>query len=256
MFGKQLLVIALLAGVVSGRFLAAPAVAKANATQVSKAQPGHNATKNVSAKVPLTEEQQIESLNAGLSSIAKLQKVFTANTNAGNSDMAGMSAFASGAMTSELGKKDSVVWSTITGMMGATAQVISQMKGKSAMEKEKLMGSLEIGLEGKAAVLRNVTEKADKIQDEQTSEYLLGLLNQHPKWSMEEQINATRTFEGTSHGTSKAAHELLKHYNASRPLAPQLAALMDAKPLPAETHAVAAKAAKMFLQLAQSFRRM
>merc|ERR1719428_2504309 len=107
-----------------------------------------------------------------------------------------------------------------------------------------MMNSLEAEMNTKAQSLHTVTDEASKTNDQHSTEYLLGLLNQHKKWTIAEQLNATRHFSEES----SAAKELLAHYDAKKPLAPQLAALMDAaKPSPK-----AKKPSAMLLQLVSS----
>merc|ERR550537_1010935 len=112
------------------------------------------------------------------------------------------------------------------------------------------MDSLEKVMNEKAATLKTVTDHASEVQEQHSEEYLLGVLMHHQKdWSIEKQVNATKTFEGNC----AAAKELLKTYNKSQPLAPQLAALMDHKKVPAAAKVAAEHgAAKMFLQLVTS----
>lgn len=211
-----------------------------------------NATRNVTVapKKNLTADEQIANLNSGLATIMKLKAVFTAPSGgmAGHSDV---EKFAQGAMSSELAAKDSPVWNAIESMLTATAKTTEQMKGKSKDEQEKIMDNLEQFMNDKASTLKNVTEKAGEVQEQHSEEYLLGVLMHHQKdWSIEKQLNATKTFVNTC----DAAKELLKVYNKSQPLAPQLAAIMDHKKVPAAAKVAAEKgAAKMLLQLVSSF---
>lgn len=215
-----------------------------------------NATTNVTkdaTKAPkknMTADEQIQSLNSGLQTIMKLKAVFTAPTgeDAAHSDV---EKFAQGAMSSELASKDSPVWNAIQTMLTATAKTTKEMQGKTKAEQEKIMDNLEQTLNNKAATLKSVTDKASEVQEQHSEEYLLGVLMHHQKdWSIEKQVNATKTFEGNC----AAAKELLKTYNKSQPLAPQLASLMDHRKVPAAAKVVAEKgAAKMFLQLVSSF---
>jgi len=223
-----------------------PHVAAKNATT--------NATKNATKAPPknMTADEQISSLNQGLETIMKLKAVFTAPTAAlAAGTQSDVEKFAQGAMSSELASKDSPVWSAIENMLAATAKTTQQMKGKSKAEQEKIMDGLEKTMNAKAATLKSVTEKAGVVQEQHSEEYLLGVLMHHQKdWSIEKQVNATKTFVNTC----DAAKELLKSYNSSQPLAPQLAALMDHKKVPAAAKVAAEKgAAKMFLQLVNTF---
>merc|ERR1719272_1596760 len=89
------------------------------------------------------------------------------------------------------------------------------------------MKSLEGKLDEKAQVLSNVNDNVSKKQEEQDEEYLLGLLLLHKdNWSMEKQLNATETFMHNS----PILKNLFAHHDATKPLAPQLAVMLDAKP--------------------------
>lgn len=226
-----------------------------NATAKAVAVQPHAAAKNTTTnttKAPpknLTADEQISNLNNGLQTIMKLKAVFTA-PEGGLGAKSDVEKFAQGAMSSELSSKDSPVWGAIQHMLEATAKATEQMKGKSKAEQEKVMDSLEKDMNDKAATLKSVTEKAGETQEKHSEEYLLGVLMQHQKdWSIEKQVNATRTFVETC----DAARQLLKSYNKTQPLAPQLAALMDHKKVPAAGKVAAEHtAAKMLLQLVSS----
>merc|ERR1719265_925046 len=98
------------------------------------------------------------------------------------------------------------------------------MKGKSKDEQKKAMDALESNLNGKAADLETVTKKVSSKQQKLDEEYVLGLLNMHRNdWNMTQQLNATATF---MHG-SPTLQELYKHHDSSKPLAMQLATLLD-----------------------------
>merc|ERR1719375_2065623 len=87
------------------------------------------------------------------------------------------------------------------------------------------MASLEGELNKKASVLSNVNADVSKKQQEQDEEYVLGLLNLHRNdWSVEQQLNATKTFMHNS----PVLQDFYKNHDAKKPLVPQLAALMDA----------------------------
>lgn len=221
------------------------------------AKPVSPAKKNASlAKTPkknLTADEEIASLQSGLMMIHKLQAAMTAPEAEVPADKKDLTQFAQGAMTSELQKKDSVVWSTIDSMMSATTQAMIAMKGKSKTDKEKVMDDLEKQINGKAVVLKNVTEKVGMQQEAHSEEYLLGVLMQHQKdWSFEKQLNTTKNFADNC----LAAKDLLAHHNSSEPLAPQLAAIMDGrKAKKAAKAATEKKAAKLLIQLVSSLRR-
>jgi len=233
-----------------------PATKNATAKAVT-VKPHSNATatspvtKNATKAPPknLTADEQIANLKTGLQTIMKLKAVFTA-PQGGLATQSDVEKFAQGAMSSELSSKDSPVWGAIAHMLDATAKATAQMQGKSKKEQEKVMDDLEKDMNAKAAVLKNVTEKAGETQEKHSEEYLLGVLMQHQKdWSIERQVNATRTFVETC----DAAKKLLSSYNKSEPLAPQLAALMDHKKVPAAGKVAAEHtAAKMLLQLVSS----
>lgn len=221
------------------------------------AKPVSAAKKNASvAKAPkknLTAAEEITSLQNGLMMIHKLQAAMTAPEAEVPADKKDLTQFAQGAMTSELQKKDSVVWSTIDSMMSATTQAMIAMKGKSKTEQEKVMDDLEKQINGKAVVLKNVTEKVGMQQEQHSEEYLLGVLMQHQKdWSFDKQLNATKNFADNC----LAAKDLVAHHNSSQPLAPQLAAIMDnRKAKKAAKAAAEKKAAKLLIQLVSSLRR-
>merc|ERR1719454_1217837 len=85
------------------------------------------------------------------------------------------------------------------------------------------MTSLSDTLTKKAQNLQSAADSAEKLNEEHSNEYLLGLLMQHTEWSEEKQLNATRKFAHES----AVIKELLAHHDSAKPLAPQLAALMD-----------------------------
>merc|ERR1719265_79105 len=159
-----------------------------------------NATKNVThaIKKNLTDDEQIQNLNSGLQTIMKLKAVFTAQDGVLDSAHSDVEKFAQGAMSSELSSKNSPVWAAIENMLTATAKTTEEMKGKSKAEQEKIMDNLESLMNQKAATLKSVTEKAGEVQEQHSEEYLLGVLMHHQKdWSIEKQVNATKTFVET-----------------------------------------------------------
>lgn len=180
----------------------------------------------------------LESLGKGLATIHNLQSLF-AKDKTGLQD--GAEKFANGALSEELSKKDSQVWSTIETMIGATKNAMTAVKGKSKEEREKIMASLEGDLNKNAEVLTTVNNDVTKKQQQQDEEYMLGLLLMHQKdWSMEQQLNATEKF---MHG-SPILRDLYEHHDATKPLAPQLAALMDNTKKPQEAKPVATESKK------------
>merc|ERR1719313_2160887 len=171
---------------------------------------------NISA---LSEEAQLAHLEAGLNVIQKLKSVFA------SAQQDSASRFANGAMSDEMSNQNSAIWSAIDSMMAQAKKVSTELKGKSKAEKEKLMDSLENSLNSKAHVLSGVTKNVEKKQQVQDEEYVLGLLMSHKDWSMKEQLNATHTFIDDS----SVIAELYKHHDDTKPLAGQLAAMMDSK---------------------------
>jgi len=170
------------------------------------------------------EAETLTALGNGLQTIHNLRALF-AKDKAGPKD--GAEKFANGAMSEELSNKDSQVWSTIENMIGETQKAMTSIKGKSKAEKEKVMKDLEGSLDKKAGVLSKVNEETSKKQQQQDEEYLLGLLLLHKdNWSMEKQLNATEKFMHNS----PILQNLFAHHDATKPLAPQLAAMLDAKP--------------------------
>lgn len=165
------------------------------------------------AKTEPSESDQLAKLQHGLETIQNLRAHFAHPVD----------KFAEGALSEELSKKDSGVWSTLTDMMDTTAKAMKQMKGKDKKQQHELMADLEKTMDSKAVNIMDITNKATKTQQGQDEEYLLGLLNQHPQWSMKQQLNATSTFMTYS----PVIADLYHHYDAAKPLAPQLAELMD-----------------------------
>merc|ERR1740123_831114 len=137
-------------------------------------------------------------------------------------------------------------------MLGATVQAIDKMKkSKSKEDQQKQLDSLADAINDKAAALKNVTDRTGREQTKHSEEYLLGLLMQHrDDWSLAKQLNVTRDFAADC----PVARELLKHHPSSGPLAPQLAALMDAHASgkPATASAATRAATTLLLQLADS----
>lgn len=199
----------------------------APAAKESKAVVAEAASKPASKQEktkPQSEAETLEALGKGLQTIHNLRSLF-ANQKADSSN-SGAEKFANGALSEELSNKDSQVWSTIENMLGETKNAMTELKGKSKSDREKVMQSLESKLDMKAKVLSTVTDSVSKKQEEQDEEYLLGLLNLHRNdWSIEKQLNATQTFMHNS----PLLRDFYQHHDASKPLVPQLAAMMDAK---------------------------
>jgi len=268
-----------LAAFVDGRLLAPAHVADHTALEKPQTPQKANAThKNatVVAKKPQTDEEKLANLPQGLMAIKGLKNMFQSDK-----ELAGGNEFAQGALSSELSNDNSAIWNTVDGMISAATEASKQMKSNaSASEKAKVMDSLESKLDGKAEDLNSGLGKVNEHQQDLDEEYVLGLLIMHQKdWTVEQQLNATLTLKKNS----PLLESFYDHHDVKKPLAAQLAALMDKKKaakaapaakvaetknasvVPAKTvapkvekaapKAKAAKvAAKLFLQLASSFR--
>merc|ERR1719510_85194 len=216
--------------------VAKPATVATHTNHSAKAQ-GQPAKKN------LTEIEQLANFKMALQTITNLQADFTAGQDS-SGDAKGMQQLAEGAMTTELHKKDSKFWGSIQQMLKETTGAMSKMTNATASGRKNILHDLESSINASADTLKNVTENAGKKQEQQSDEYLVGLLNQHRnEWSMEKQLNVTKKFSSNS----PAAQELLKHHNTKEPLAAQLARLMDSAP--SSSKSKVKKAAKLFLQL-------
>mmetsp|Transcript_74545 Transcript_74545/g.187747 ORF Transcript_74545/g.187747 Transcript_74545/m.187747 type:complete len:247 (+) Transcript_74545:48-788(+) len=208
--------------------------------KVDAAPSGSKAAKKVtppannSAKTELAENDKLKKLQFGLETLKNLRTQFSDKVD--NDDG---SKFAYGALSEELGKKDSGIWSTLTDMLSTTAEAMKQMNGKDKNGQENLMADLEKKLDNKAGRIMNLTQAASKKQQDQDEEYLLGLLNMHREWSLDQQLNATATFMKYS----PVIEQLYRHHDAHSPLATQLATLMDAE------HAKKKKTTALLLQL-------
>jgi len=255
-----------------------------NATQPKKVAP-QNATNGTQPKTmhKLTAEEQVATVAASLKTIQNLKAMFTSDdalTSGGISEMA------AGGMTTELSKKDSAVWTTIAAMVNASQKVMTEMKGKSKADADKLMDNLEKEMNNQSVVLDNVSDRVAASNEKHSAEYVLGLLNMHAKdWSTEKQLNVTMQFKNGS----LAVWELAASHDMNKPFAPQLAAIMDeekqalvkatekaskknatktanntaiakvvtpAKVVAANKAIVAKKAAKQFIQLVASLHEM
>merc|ERR1719433_710600 len=136
----------------------AHAAARTNATAAHK-------------KRNLTAEEKVAGLRMGLEAIRKLRATMTAAAPAGKEDLQEM---AQGALTTELQKKDSAVWSTLDDMLGAAVQTMGVMKNaKSNAEKEQQLDALASRLNGKAVALKSVTDRTEREQTKHSEEYLL-----------------------------------------------------------------------------------
>jgi len=223
----RIAVCAILAVVASSTVLRGqPAVKAATIVGAKAAAPAKAAAAAAKPKEQVEADQQsLENLSKGLNTIHNLRALFTKSKAETLQD--GAEKFANGAMSEELSNKDSQIWATIENMVGEVQKAKEATKGKSKEEKEKVMQSLEDNLNNKANVLSSVNDDVSKKQQQQDEEYLLGLLLLHKdNWSMEKQLNATEKFMHNS----PILQNLFAHHDATKPLAPQLAVMLDAKP--------------------------
>lgn len=173
---------------------------------------------------PQDDAKTLEDMGKALNTIHNLRALFSKDK--ADSPKDGSEKFAIGALSEELSNKDSQVWSSIDTMIGATQDAMKSIKGKSKSERRQVMKSLEDKLDSHAKVLSSVNDGVSKKQMQQDEEYLLGLLLLHQNdWSMETQLNATKEFMHNS----PVMQKLYEHHDSSKPLAPQLAAMMDVK---------------------------
>jgi len=255
-------------GFAEGRFLTAPSHA---AEHIAPEKPQNASHKNVTA-VPVSDEQKLANLQHGLMAIKGLKAMFESDT-----ELSGGNKFAQGALSSELSKDNSGIWDTINTMMAAADQAASKMKkNATAAEKSKIMDSLETSLDAKSNDLNTGLGQVNEHQQDLDEEYVLGLLIMHQKdWTVDQQLNATKSLKKNN----ALLEDFYEHHDSSKNLAAQLAALMDKKkaakasPTPAKTEPAAKTvspksapkeekttsksskvAAKLFLQLASSFR--
>lgn len=255
-------------GLSEGRFLTAPAHA---ADHIAPEKPQNASHKNVTAQ-PVSDEQKLANLQHGLMAIKGLKSMFESDTELSHGNK-----FAQGALSSELSSDNSGIWDTINTMMAAADVAATKMKkGATAAEKSKIMDSLETSLDGKAEDLNKGLVQVNEHQQDLDEEYVLGLLIMHQKdWTVAQQLNATKSLKAHN----PLLEDFYEHHDSKTPLAAQLAALMDKKKAskasgaPAKTEpaakAVSTKsapkeekttsksskvAAKLFLQLASSFR--
>jgi len=184
----------------------------------------HAAVAVANKATPQDDAKTLEALGKGLKTIHDLRALFSKDKTDSPKD--GSEKFAIGALSEELSNKDSQVWSSIDTMIGATQDAMKSIKGKSISERKQVMKSLEDKLDSHAKVLSSVNDGVSKKQMQQDEEYLLGLLLMHQNdWSMEKQLNATKEFMHNS----PVMQKLYEHHDSSKPLAPQLAAMMDVK---------------------------
>jgi len=186
--------------------------------------------------------EQLTGFKQALETIKNLQADFTAGPVA-SGDAQGMQQIAEGAMTTELHKQNGQFWASIQQMLNETTGAMAKMTNATASGRKNILHDLESSINASADTLKDVTVNAGKKQEEQSDEYLVGLLNQHRnEWSMEKQLNVTKQFS-----SSPTAQELLKHHNMKEPFAAQLARLMDSTRSASKSKV--SKAAKLFLQL-------
>merc|ERR1719464_2579979 len=203
-----------------GRILGVPSAKATNGTML----PFRGDSTVAHKKRNLTAEEQVAGLRTGLEAIRKLRTTMTSAAPLGKD---GLQEMAQGALTAELQKQDSAIWSAIDEMQRAAVQTMKAMNTtKSQAEKDKQLDALASIINGKATALKSVTDRTSREQAKHSDEYLLGLLMQHRKdWSLAKQLNVTRHFAAEC----PVARELLRHHPSNGPLAPQLAALMDAR---------------------------
>merc|ERR1719464_1264822 len=114
-----------------GRILGVPSAKATNGTML----PFRGDSTVAHKKRNLTAEEQVAGLRTGLEAIRKMRATMTSAAPPGKEDLQEM---AQGALTTELQKKDSAVWSAIDAMLGAAVQTMDVMKNaKSKAEKEK-----------------------------------------------------------------------------------------------------------------------
>jgi hypothetical protein len=215
------------------------------------------AAKNVTKKAHhnVSNTEKLGALFQGLKTLKELRTMFQEDHKAG-----GASKFANGALSDELAKSDSGIWDTIDTMLTSTMSAQSHLNGKSKEEQKKVMDGLEEDLDAKAGKLNTGLEAATKKQQVLDAEYVLGLLMMHRKdWDMKQQLNATAAFMKDS----PILQKLYSHHDSKKPLAAQLAELMDtvkkqnSSAVPSQ-HPDAKAAAghvavRLFLQLATHF---
>jgi len=221
-------------GCAEGRFLTPSHVGDKIAVEKPQNATHKNVTathKNVTA-LPVSDEQKLANLQHGLMAIKGLKAMFESD-----SELSGGNQFAQGALSSELSKDNSGIWDTINNMIATADDASKKMKNNAtAAEKAKVMDDLEGSLDGKAQELNTGLGQVNEHQQDLDEEYVLGLLIMHQKdWTIEQQLNATRTLQKNN----PLLDDFYKHHDSSKNLAAQLAALMDKKKA-----AKAAKAAK------------
>merc|ERR1719321_634618 len=117
-------------------------------------------------------------------------------------------------------------------MISATQNTTKMMQGKNKTQQNAMMAALESNLNTKAEDMSKITDQVNEKQEKQNEEYMLGLLILHKKnWNMTQQVKAV---EKLSNG-SPMLSQLLKNHDEKKPLADQLAVLMDARSKKATT---------------------
>lgn len=221
-------------GTASGRFLMAPTRKLAGARDNGTAMSTRNSTVTTD-----TDAQKLGKLQDGLNAITNLRTMFQADHKSVDGN-----EFAEGALSSELANQSSDIWGTLQTMISAATQAKSALKSKDKAAQQKVMASLERDLDEKAEKLHTGLDKVSVHQQQLDDEYVLGLLNMHKDWTMDQQLNATKQF--MEH--SPKLQELYYHHDLNQSLVLQLAALMDTD------RPTVRKATSLFLQLASSFK--
>lgn len=175
---------------------------------------------------PLSETEKLARLQASLQSISSLRDIFVAHEASASSGQKAAPGHASdaAALSEELSRPDSKVWSTLEAMVDSTEQALQLVKREGKEGRQKLMTDLERDLNVKAVEMQRVAQQVNQKQMQQNEEYLLGLLLLHRNdWSIKQQLNATESFVMGS----PAIAYFYKHRDLDRPLAPQLAAAIE-----------------------------
>lgn len=183
-----------------------------------------------------SDEQKIDRFAAGLKALAVVRTSAKAALKGG--------AVAAGAMEEQLGDDNSAMWNTIGDMLKMAMDAKKQAAGKSKAEQEKIMQSMQGKADAAAEKLKVINKNVDAADMKHNEEFLLGLLLKRTDVPMKEQVAVVKKFADEH---CKAAVELLSHYDDKKPLAGQLASLMDKQNIPR---------AKVFLQtetLAEQF---
>lgn len=183
---------------------------------------GNNLASNGDFSIPMNHSNvdQVIVLEKYANRLRNMKALFTKPKG---QDVAG-SQFAEGALSHEMANSGSEMWSAITSMATAAEQAKAQLKSHGNLSRKQIMKALEADMDSTASRMSKVLQRTNLKQKTEDEEYLLGLLNMHREWSMRKQINVTAMFVNNSH----VIRELYNHHDPSKPLAMQLAKLMDA----------------------------